>query len=145
MAARKKIPTWFWFPPIILTICAGIGLWWLYSEDHFARQIASIMLPIALVIIVLIYSLCALSSLPRLKIIGAILLLAVLGVGFRYGLLRSENSYSGAAIPNFAWRWSPEKDEGLADLTNLADARPGRLFPEGPLDSGLVDSCSNPH
>ena len=136
---RGHIPGWSWAIPVVIIIAAIGGLIWLYATDHFARQVATIIIPFTAFGAVFLWYLCTPTSRGRRKpIFWTTVGVCSTGIVLLFALFRRDHSASGSALPRFVWRWEADKDANLDSLSGLKGekaAAPTREVIEGLIDS----------
>ena len=102
---------------VVVLLALAIGIGWLHATENFASTVATAIGGVIAFAVVALWAVCRFGGSVKSKIVT--LIAGVLAVGGSTQLFRYNGSFDGSSLPQFTWRWAPEKGEGLDDLSNL--------------------------
>lgn len=100
---------------ILLVLASGIA--WLHATESFASTVATAMGIVVGLAIVALWAVCRFGGSAKSKIITIVL--GGIAIASTTQLFRYNGSFDGSSLPQFTWRWAPEKGQGLDDLSGL--------------------------
>ncbi|MGK0187675.1 MAG: outer membrane protein assembly factor BamB [Verrucomicrobiales bacterium] len=103
---------------VLLLLALAGGIAWLHATESFASTVATAMGVVIGLVIIALWAVFRFGGSAKSKILT--LIVGVIAVAATTQLFRYNGSFDGSSLPQFTWRWAPEKGQGLDDLSGLA-------------------------
>ena len=106
----------------VITLAAMIGVGgivaWSNLTEHFTAKLLTVAGSLICLLLIVFWLICKFGGSVKTKVVT--IAVGVLALAGSTKLFRYEGSLDGSSVPNYVWRWAPEKGAGMDSLSNLA-------------------------